>query len=187
MKDQRITSNVMILMVLFALFIDMGEIILGAVAIGEILNSIIDVAVTGIYMFWFWSYKVNFKKTRALIFFGIAALEFIPVVNVLPLWIIDVVAVIITVRMEDRLGMSTEQILSDTGKRKILQKGITKAVSTVANLNPEVKAALVATKWSQRNLNQLKGVRNQDNVPDQVRQNKISAQQSNKSNANNQS
>lgn len=174
-------------MVLFALFIDTIELILGVVAIGEFVNSLIDIAVTGIYLFWFWAYKVDFKKTRALIFFGIAALEFIPVVNVLPLWIIDVVAVIITVRMEDRLGMSTEQILNDPGKRKILQKGITKAVSVAANLNPEVKAALAATRWPQRNTNQLKGVRNQDNTPDQIRQNKIAAQQPNKSNANTQS
>ncbi len=186
MKNPRISGNSTILLVLSAVFIDMIEVILGAVAIGEILNSIIDVVVTLMYMLWFRAYKVNFRKTRAIIFFGIAALELIPVVNILPLWIIDVVAVIITVRMEDRTGMSATKILNDPRKRKILQKGITKAVNVAANLNPEVKAALAATGWPERNLNQLKGVRNPDNAPDKTREEKIAAQRQNKSNGNNQ-
>lgn len=172
----------MIYLVLSALFIDIIQIPLDLFIIGGVINRFIDIGMTIIYFRWFKAYGVDFKKTRALIFFGLAALEFIPVVDALPLWIIDVVAVIITVRMEDRLGMSTEDILNDPRKRRILQKGITKAVSVVANVNPEVKAALVASGWGQK---QNTGRQN-ENTPDKVRQAKIAAQQANKSNAKNQ-
>jgi hypothetical protein len=187
MKDQRISGNVTILLVLFALFVDLIQIGLDAVVLGAILNRIIDIGVLIILWAVFRAYKVDFKKTRALIFFGLAALEFFPVVDALPLWIIDVVAVIITVRIEDRLGMSTEQILNDPRKRKILQKGIGGAVNAVANRSSTVRNALNKSGWQQNTNKVAEGAkRNQDSVPNK-RNLDIQNQQYRKSDASKQS
>ena len=56
--------------------------------------------------FWFIFYffvKVNFTRTRALVYFGLAFLEFIPVVDEFPLWTIDIIAVLMMVAAEDRM------------------------------------------------------------------------------------
>jgi hypothetical protein len=86
---------------------DIGQAILSVVTFE--LSDIVDILVIDpliTVLFWFIFYfflKVNFTRTRALVFFGLAFLEFIPVVDEFPLWVIDVIAVIMMVAAEDRI------------------------------------------------------------------------------------
>jgi len=104
--EKRISGNTAIILILFAICVDLGQAILEWITLGisdvwDIL--IVDPMMLGLLWFVFWRLGVNFTKTRALVFVGIGLLEFIPVIKEFPLWTIDVLAVIAMTTAEDKL------------------------------------------------------------------------------------
>jgi hypothetical protein len=72
--------------------------------LSNFVDPVIDFFITGWFWFLFYFFcKVNFTRTRALVYFGIALLEFVPYVGILPLWTFDIIAVIMIIRAEDRI------------------------------------------------------------------------------------
>lgn len=148
---QRISINTVVILTIFALVIDLAQILLDAVVIGVVVNRIIDVFVT--FGFWlvFRFMGVSFTKTRALIFFGLAFLEMFPGLDAFPLWTIDVVAVCVATMAEDKLGQTTEKLVSNPATRAMLKRGIMKGVNRVAANNPRLQERLnnaSGGKWS---------------------------------------
>jgi hypothetical protein len=189
MQEKRISGNTAILMVLVAFAIDLLQIALDLLAgIGIIANRLVDILALGFFWLWFRSKKVSFTKTRAIIFFGLAIAEMLPGVDAFPLWIIDVLAVIITVSMEDRLGINAETIVNDPRLGKVLKKGIVKSVNAVANQSGTIKNRLNEAGWPENTNSGALGdsKRNPNNLPltNPTREEKIKAQQTRKSNAN---
>jgi hypothetical protein len=90
--------------VLFAACFDLSQAFLEWILIGIVINPILDIGVGFLFHRIFKSKGVNFKGTIALVFFGLAFLEFVPVVAEFPLWTIDIIAVIIMTKAEDRLS-----------------------------------------------------------------------------------
>lgn len=180
--QKRLTGNTPILMVFLAVVIDLAQIILDFILIGLVVNRLIDILVLILYFVWFRANKVSFTKMRALIFFGLGFVEFLPALDAFPLWTIDIIAVIITVKMEDRLGINAETIISDPRLGRILKKGIIKGVNTAGNRSALIKNTLEGAGWPQNTNNQ----RNIDNtpMPNNSRDAKIKEQQNRKSNAN---
>jgi hypothetical protein len=108
MPKKRITWSWAIIIIVIAVSIDIEQAIVEWVTGG--ISDIFDALVMDplvLVFFWFIFYfflKVNFTRTRALVFFGMALLEFIPVVKDFPLWTADVIAVMMMVAAEDRIG-----------------------------------------------------------------------------------
>ncbi|MES2224005.1 MAG: hypothetical protein V4469_03700 [Patescibacteria group bacterium] len=192
-NQKRLSGNTPILMVFLAFTIDLVQIGLDAIVIGVVVNRLIDIAVGWLFYRWFKSNGVDFKKTRALIFFGLAFLEMLPGVDAFPLWIIDIIAVIVSVKIEDELGINTEAVLNNPRAQKLLKRGIIGGVTAVAKRSAAVRGILNKSGWPQNNANINSGKqnstekRNIDNTPtpNTVRDTKIKEQQNRKSNANN--
>ncbi len=106
-KEPRLTNGTIGLMVGFALAADILEALIGLIpVVGWGVNIAIDLLVGGALILWFAFHRVNFRGTRLFVFSALALLKFIPGIEELPLWIMDVVAVSIMVRMEDKVGIS---------------------------------------------------------------------------------
>lgn len=176
-NQKRLSKNTAIHMVFLATVVDITQILLDSIIIGVIVNRLIDIIFFLFLYVWFKRKGVSFTKLRAMIFFGLGFVEFFPVVDAFPLWIIDVVAVIITVNMEDRLGINAESIISNPRLNKILKKGIMRGVNVVANRNTLLKGALDKSRGPQQ-----ASQRNIDNtpMPNNSRDAKIKEQQANK-------
>ena len=115
-KQSRISANFAIIMVVFALCIDLAQVFLDFILIGLILNPVIDIGV--LFGFWmiFRMRGVSFTGTRAFVFFGLGLLNFFPGASEFALWTADVIAVIVMVAAEDRIPALKE--LDQTGLAK---------------------------------------------------------------------
>ncbi len=107
MQKKRITWSAAIIIIVIALCIDIEQWLVewATAGISDIFDALImDPLVLA--MFWFifrFFLKVNFTRTRALVFFGMALLEFIPLIKDFPLWTLDVATVMMMVAAEDRI------------------------------------------------------------------------------------
>ncbi len=133
MGKHRISTNTAIVMVVFAVSVDLSQIFiewtLSWILIGFAINWLIDIGMQFGYWMWFRAKGVNFRGTIALIFFGLGFLELFPGLTEFPLWMIDVLAVILLTNMEDRLGMSGKQLVEDKRTGRILKRGIMRATN----------------------------------------------------------
>jgi hypothetical protein len=107
MNTPRISWAWTIILVTMAATFDIGQ-GLAEFITGGLSNAIdllvIDPLITALFWFIFYFFcKVNFTRTRAFVYFGIALLEFVPYVGILPLWTFDIIAVIMMIRAEDKL------------------------------------------------------------------------------------
>ncbi|MES2060076.1 MAG: hypothetical protein V4438_03535 [Patescibacteria group bacterium] len=139
---QRIGSAAAIVFVTFALAVDLLQILLDVVVIGAVVNRIIDIVVLILFWIAFKLKGVNFTKTRALIFFGLALIELIPGVDVFPLWTIDIIAVIFLVMAEDKLGQTGEALIKNPATRQILKRGIMRGVNKTIDSQPKLRGAI---------------------------------------------
>ena len=102
-KEHRISGATGFFMLLVAGSMDGLQILLEWAVIGLFINWFIDICVWGLFFLWFKSKGVNFNLKKGLIFNGLAFLEIIPVVGELPLWILDISAMIVIVKTEDKM------------------------------------------------------------------------------------
>lgn len=139
-QQARISINTAIVMVVFAVCVDMGQIFiewtLDWILVGLALNWLIDLAMEFGYWLWFRSLGVKFKGMKAVIFIGLGFFKLFPGLDEFPLWTLDVVAVIFMTGLEDKLGMSTKQIMGDERTRKILKRGIMGKFRQTVTKNP---------------------------------------------------
>jgi len=102
-KEPRISGATGFFMLFAAGSMDGLQILLEWLVIGLFINWFIDICVWGLFFLWFKSKGVNFNLKKRLIFNGLAFLEIIPVVGELPLWILDISAMIVIVKTEDKM------------------------------------------------------------------------------------
>ncbi|MFA6464045.1 MAG: hypothetical protein WCV55_03505 [Candidatus Paceibacterota bacterium] len=117
-KEPRLSNGTIGLMVGFAVGADILGGLIGLIPfVGWVINVGIDFFVFGMLWLWFTRHRVSFTGTRAFVFAGFALLEFIPGIQEFPLWILDVVAVCIMVRLEDKLHLTSVQQKLQAGKK----------------------------------------------------------------------
>jgi len=197
MNKPRISWAWTIILVTMAATFDIGQAILSVVTFE--LSDIVDVLVIDpmiTVLFWFIFYfflKVNFTRTRAFIFFGLAFLEFIPVVDEFPLWTLDVIAIIMMVAAEDRIpALKKLDQAAKTNKFGFGNK-ITNADQLKASMNPRELRAMKRVSGAIMNAagqisGKMPGSRGRQNFNGQVTANergqKIAAQKERKASAN---
>lgn len=180
MNPKRISSSAGIIIFTFALCVDIGQAILEWVTVGisDIWDIfLIDPLVLGIlWMYFYFVCKVNFTRTRAFVFFGLALLEFIPIVKQFPLWSADVIAVIIMTNMQDKFGGSGA-LLNNPQKLKMASRVIMRGTRGVMNKVPRG----VSRGQERQRQNFEKEYENSATKRMSNRESIISAQQANKS------
>lgn len=148
MKKHRISTSWTIILVTSAVMLDVTQAVLEWVTAGisDIWDAaIVDPIILASYWLVFKLFlKVNFTRTRALVFFCLAFLEFIPIVKDFPLWSADIIAVIMMVAAEDRLG-GASRVLQDPKTMRRVGRGVMRGVNAVASRNPRMQARL--DKW----------------------------------------
>lgn len=83
-----------------AVFIDFSQFILGLMFVGLAIDSIIDIFATLLFSIWFSHHGTSLIKKSPLGFFGTIIGEFIPFVDMAPLWSFYVWRTIRTERKE---------------------------------------------------------------------------------------
>ncbi len=127
-KEPRLSNSTIGLMIAFTLAFDILEALLGLIPIaGWIANIGIDFFVFAMLYLWYMLHGVNFTRTRAMVFMGLGLLKFIPLIQEFPLWTLDVIAVGMMVRIEDKSGISLNKKNLASGAKKIT-KGLGAAV-----------------------------------------------------------
>lgn len=175
-------------MATFAVCIDITQILvewtLDWILIGVAINWLIDIGMQFGYWMWFRSKGVNFKGTVALVFFGIGFLELFPIADEFPLWTIDVLVVVLMTAAEDKLGLTGKQIVENPRTRRLLKRGIMRAVNRNVGGNPLLRGKL-ATK-SGGGANEASSTRIGGATSNPERDAKIAAQKQNKNEKTNQ-
>jgi len=105
-KEERINNVTAGLMVAVALLYDGVQMFLEWIGIGFIVNWILNIWAWLTFFVWFKLRGVSFAANpkRALAFNGGFLIEFIPIIEELPIWTAVVVVTVITVRLEDKLA-----------------------------------------------------------------------------------
>jgi hypothetical protein len=85
-KDEPIGVGLAIALVGFGLFIDFIQFVLGLLIIGEFLDSAIDVFAGIVFTFMLSHHGGKILSRRMVSLVTTAIAEFIPIVNLLPLW-----------------------------------------------------------------------------------------------------
>jgi hypothetical protein len=103
-KNKRISGGTKIIMLVFAFFLDLIELILAALIAGIFINRLITIFEYFIYWFWFKIKGVSFSSNAKMgrRFGGTAILEMIPVVGALPGFTLGVYMTIKEVEKEDK-------------------------------------------------------------------------------------
>ncbi len=106
-KEKRITTSWAVILIMLALTIDGCQALLEFITFGgsSLVDPFIDFLVLWGFAFVFYFFlKINFTRTRALVYFGIGLLELcVPILDLLPFWTIDVIVVMLMVAAEDRI------------------------------------------------------------------------------------
>lgn len=83
--------------------IDLIQIVLEWIVVGFFINWAIDIGAWVLFFLWFKSRGVSFMNIKkAGVFTGLAFLEIIPVVDELPLWVLDILLMIAIVKVENK-------------------------------------------------------------------------------------
>lgn len=105
------------ILILIALFVDIVQILLDLIAIGAIVNRIIDIAfgfLLGIYLHWRGVNMVSPQRLFALI--GTFIGEEIPILDIMPFWTLDVVYTWYTVRAQQHPERLSSKLLNVVNK-----------------------------------------------------------------------
>lgn len=146
MNKPRISWAWTIILVTIAVALDIWQAILEWVTFG--ISDLFDIFVfdplilAGFWFIFYFFLKVNFTRTRALVFFGIGLLEFIPIIKDFPLWTIDIIAVIMMVAAEDRIPALKRLDQSVKTDRFGFGNKITNAEQLKSGMNPRELRAM---------------------------------------------
>lgn len=119
-KKQRIGNTQGVLMIGVAVVVDFVQGLLTAGIVGLIVSTFISIFAWLMFFLWFKLNSIGMLDSGARLavtIWGVAFIEMIPVINVLPAWTISVAIMLFIVRSED-------VIFNKTGKNIQLQKAI---------------------------------------------------------------
>lgn len=103
--EQRINNVTAILMIITALAYDAAQVFLEWILVGFAVNWILNIWAWLTFYVWFKLKNVGFANLkRGLSLNGGFILEFIPLLEELPMWTASVIYMIITVKVEDKLA-----------------------------------------------------------------------------------
>ena len=123
-KGSRLSTGEILLILAFTGSIDALQIliswILDWIVIGLLINWCIDFLMGWFLFFWFNSHNISFKGTKKIIVWGAALFKFVPFIgDGFPLWILDIIFVIIIVKIEDKVGLKNPEQIARAGNRTL--------------------------------------------------------------------
>jgi hypothetical protein len=107
--EKRLDNGTVFFMVLTAILIDLVQVFLGFIIIGEILDPLIDVVAMFLFGIWFSHHGIKVtgsKNIGAFLITGI--IGFVPIVDMLPEWTIFVVRTVIKNRKNAAAAQSQQ-------------------------------------------------------------------------------
>ena len=101
-KEPRISNFTAGFMIVFVLLVEGIQIALDFALIGVVVNFAITFFAQIVIAFWFWMKNVSFRSTKKIVTIGVSLLiEFIPVIDILPGFLVQTVAIILLTKAED--------------------------------------------------------------------------------------
>ncbi len=128
-KEPRISTFTAILMLVFVSTVELAQFGLTFLVVGVVVSPIIAFCAQMIVTFWFWMKGVSFRSAKKIITIGVSMLiEFIPGLDVLPGFLLQVIAIILMTKAEDgALGKIASTVPGGKKLTEAVEKTLKKA------------------------------------------------------------
>ena len=123
-KTRRLSDSEIILIITITTVVDLFQMVIAWLLdwflIGIVINWCIDFFMGAFLYFWFNSHNISFKGTKKFIVIGLGLLKIVPFIgDGFPLWILDVIFVVIMTRIEDKVGITNPEAKARAAKRTL--------------------------------------------------------------------